>query len=194
MMRNRLGVGCEDPTPAGHSQGVEVVQAVAEERFRTLYEAYYLAVFRYARRRISADLAADAASEVFLVAWRHLPEVPPDPLPWLYAVARRVVANQRRGAARFGRLPDRVFANAATTSAHKVAGVEETVTSSMAFAAAFNRLSDDDREVLGLVAWEGLGARDAAMVLGCSVTAVTMRLHRARRRLRAALESIAEEN
>ena len=152
------------------------------------------AVFRYARRRISADLAADTASEVFLVAWRRLPEVPSDPLPWLYAVARRVVANQRRSTARFGRLADRVFANAATASAHEVDGVEETVTSSVAFAAAFNRLSDDDREVLGLVAWEGLGARDAAVVLGCSATAVTMRLHRARRRLRAKLESTAEEN
>ena len=173
---------------------MEVVESLAEERFRTLYEAQYSAVFRYARRRISADLAADTTSEVFLVAWRRLPEVPSDPLPWLYAVARRVVANQRRSAVRFGQLADRVFANATTASAQNVDGVEETVTSSVAFAAALSRLSDDDREVLGLVAWEGLGARDAAVVLGCSVTAVTMRLHRARRRLRAQLESTAEEN
>jgi RNA polymerase sigma factor (sigma-70 family) len=185
--------GCGDRGRAGHLEGVEVVDSVVEERFRTLYAAHYTAVFRYVRRRISGDLAADATSEVFLVAWRRLPDVPTAPLPWLYAVARRVVANQRRSAARSALLANRIFLDAAAQTAG-TDGVEDRVASSIAFAAAFSRLPDDDREVLGLIAWEGLTARDAATVLGCSTTAVTMRIHRARQRLRAELESEPEEN
>jgi DNA-directed RNA polymerase specialized sigma24 family protein len=57
-----------------------------------------------------------------------------------------------------------------------------------ALAEAFTRLSDADREVLALIAWEGLDARSAAQVLGCSAPTATMRVFRARRRLRAFLD------
>ena len=63
------------------------------DRFRQIYEAHYGAVSAYARRRLpDGDLAQDAVSETFLVAWRRLADVPtgPDTLPWLYGVARRV--------------------------------------------------------------------------------------------------------
>jgi RNA polymerase sigma-70 factor (ECF subfamily) len=48
---------------------------------------------------------------------------------------------------------------------------------------AVARLSDDDQELLRLVAWEELGREEIALVLGISRTAVRVRLHRARRRL-----------
>jgi RNA polymerase sigma-70 factor (ECF subfamily) len=44
-------------------------------------------------------------------------------------------------------------------------------------------LGERDREALMLVAWDGLDHRDAATVMGCSTSAFTVRLHRARRRL-----------
>lgn len=53
---------------------------------------------------------------------------------------------------------------------------------------AFSRLSNADRELLSLVAWEGLTAREASRVLGTTAVAARVRLHRARRRLAAALE------
>ena len=48
--------------------------------------------------------------------------------------------------------------------------------------------SADDRELLLLVGWEQLDHAAAARVLGCSRTALKVRLHRARRRLAAHLE------
>src|SRR5688500_7703162 len=70
--------------------------ATREERFEGLFRENYPAVRAYALRRTSGDGAQDAVAETFLVAWRRLDEVPSDALPWLYGVARRVLANQRR--------------------------------------------------------------------------------------------------
>ncbi len=58
---------------------------------------------------------------------------------------------------------------------------------------ALQTLSDGDRELLLLVAWEQLDARDLAAVLGCSVPTTAVRLHRARRRLRQALTAPATD-
>src|SRR6201991_2001869 len=66
------------------------------ERFVSLYEAHGGAVLAYARRRVAADEAEDVLAETFLVVWRRRREVPPDALPWLYAVAGNVVRNRRR--------------------------------------------------------------------------------------------------
>jgi RNA polymerase sigma-70 factor (ECF subfamily) len=48
-------------------------------------------------------------------------------------------------------------------------------------------LHESDRELLALVAWEGLAREELALALGTSRAAVRVRLHRARRRLREAL-------
>jgi RNA polymerase sigma-70 factor (ECF subfamily) len=163
-----------------------------EVRFRALYAAHRPDVLRYVQRRIDPDLADDVVSEVFLIAWRRFDEMPSAPLPWLYGVARKVLANQRRSKDRLAQLIRRTASDAERTGTF--VDLETLVISSAAFAAAFDRLSDDDREVLALVAWEGLGARDIGQVLGCSTTAVGMRVQRARRRLRMQLKIENEEN
>ena len=83
-----------------------------EGAFRELYESHHLRVMAYLLRRADREVAFDAAEDVFLVAWRRLSEIPPGDraLPWLYGVARKVLANHRRSAARFGRLAQRVAA------------------------------------------------------------------------------------
>ena len=161
-----------------------------------MYSEHYVAIFKYARRRVVEDVAYDVAEEVFIVAWRRLSEIPSDPLPWLYGVARNVVANHRRGADRAVRLNHRLMVAASVGAADRSQRGDpaETVTESITLAGAFDRLSPDDQEVLGLVVWEGLDAREASMVLGCSVSAVTMRVTRARRRLRDHLKHEAEED
>jgi RNA polymerase sigma-70 factor (ECF subfamily) len=58
-----------------------------------------------------------------------------------------------------------------------------------AFATAFAQLEEHEREVLRLVAWDGLSTREAAGVLECSAAAFRVRLHRARRRLTKHLEA-----
>ncbi len=55
-------------------------------------------------------------AETFLVAWRRLDDVPADALPWLYGVARRVLANERRSAGRRAALEQRVATTAADAS------------------------------------------------------------------------------
>ena len=52
---------------------------------------------------------------------------------------------------------------------------------------AAERLPPLDREALRLVAWDGLSHAEAAEVLGCTVNAVALRVHKAKARLKAEL-------
>jgi RNA polymerase sigma factor (sigma-70 family) len=160
------------------------------QRFEALYAAHHPQVFGYILRRCAtADDASDAIAETFLVAWRRLDDAPVgDQLRlWLYGVARRVLANQRRGARRRLALADRLRSDLAA-QATASAGHDRTVGHHEALRTAFGSLSADDREVLALEAWEGLDSQQIAKVLGCSSPAARTRLHRARRRLQTALE------
>jgi RNA polymerase sigma-70 factor (ECF subfamily) len=98
----------------------------------------------------------------------------------LYAVARKTLANQRRRLAR----EQRVGAAETTTPGPDPEPVGDTV-----LAAAFAALSERDREVLRLVAWEGLSLSQAALALGCSALACRVRYHRAKARLARRLEA-----
>jgi RNA polymerase sigma factor (sigma-70 family) len=149
-------------------------------RFRAAYDANYHHVLGYALRRTATRQdAEDVVAETFLIAWRRLDQLPPgsDARPWLYGIARRTLANQRRGDVRRARLTGRLGSDLEIPDASEGDGDVATV------AAAFARLSDDDREVLALVAWEDLSTGEVAAVLGCSRNAVRIRLHRARLRL-----------
>jgi RNA polymerase sigma factor (sigma-70 family) len=150
-------------------------------RFEQMYAANCGPILGYVLRRTeNPDDAADVIAETFLTAWRRLEAVPAgdEARLWLYGVARRVLANYRRGERRRAVLADRLRAELA-------AGYRPAqCTGELAeFAAAFRSLAEADREVLALVGWEGLDRGQAAAVLGCSRNAVRIRLHRARRRL-----------
>jgi DNA-directed RNA polymerase specialized sigma24 family protein len=165
---------------------LEMPGATAEERFRALFARHYPAVYRYAGRRLGRDEAADAAAEAFTVAWRKIAQVPAEPntLAWLYGVARRVVANAARSRRRRHRL-----------AARAAQGIpdEAPTPDPVGVLAALEALRADDREVLRLAAWEGLGPREIGTVLGCSPNAAAIRLHRARRRLEEALNYSGDE-
>jgi RNA polymerase sigma-70 factor, ECF subfamily len=156
------------------------------DRLRIIYEANYVAILGYALRRVPRDDAADVVAETFSVAWRRLDEVPEgdEARLWLYGTARRVLANQARARRRRERLTDRLRDEARD----QVSPDPSEMHASGAIAAAFERLSGEDRELLGLVAWEGLEASEVARVLGCSRNAVRIRLHRARLRLARELD------
>jgi RNA polymerase sigma factor (sigma-70 family) len=146
-----------------------------------LFREFGADVLAYALRRSDAGSAEDVVAEVFLIAWRRADRVPEtEPVLWLYAVARRVLANQRRAARRHDALVSVLRPFAGRHGAAPQAG-------GSALAVAMGRLRPDDREVLMLTAWEGLDASQAAAVLGCTPQAVHTRLHRARARLRAQL-------
>ncbi len=150
-------------------------------RLEALFCAHAAAVGAYAARRTEPGAADDITSDVFVIAWRRLDDVPEDALPWLLACARRVVANRRRASRRQAALRERMSRERPPAQA--------PVMGDSALSEALRGLRPDDREVLMLIAWEGLDTEQAATVLGCSRRALTMRLHRARRRLAAALAS-----
>lgn len=156
------------------------------QRFEELFRSHYPAVRGYALRRSSPDAAQDAVAETFLVAWRRLDDVPEDALPWLFGVARRVLANQRRSSGRGAALEQRLAGAAGGAQVD----LEESVTESEVVRSALALLSERDREALILVAWHGLSGKRAARAAGCSRAAFDVRLHRARRRLAVLLEGL----
>ena len=161
-----------------------------ERRFRDLFEAEARGVLGYALRRVAdREDAADVVAETFSVAWRRIGDVPaaPESRLWLYGVARRVLANQRRGALRRARLADRVREQLRLTGqADAVAPDRDD--RSQAVRDAVAGLPEQDREILLLANWEGLTPAEIAVVVGIPPATARTRLHRARGRLRAALE------
>jgi RNA polymerase sigma-70 factor, ECF subfamily len=156
-----------------------------QARFEALYREHAGAVRRYVRRRWDAASTDDVVADVFVVAWRRLGDVPDDPLPWLLGVARRVLANRYRGGARESALAQRMRCEQLRTRP----SAEVDQPESGVVWRALSELSDRDREVLLLVAWEGLSSARAARVVGVSANTFAVRLYRARRRFARALPS-----
>jgi RNA polymerase sigma-70 factor (ECF subfamily) len=159
------------------------------QQFTDLFEANHRQILAYALRRTETVVdAEDATAETFSVAWRRRADIPvgPDALPWLYGVARRVLANQRRGNERRWRLRTRIVEGSVGTHA----GVEAPTPALDALA----RLRPDDRELLRLVAWEELSHAEIGRVLGITANAVAIRLHRARARFAAELGRTPERD
>ncbi|GLW05343.1 DNA-directed RNA polymerase sigma-70 factor [Microtetraspora sp. NBRC 13810] len=154
--------------------------------FEAVYRETYSRIADYAARRCdSPQDAADVVAETFAVAWRRTDEMPrgEEAMPWLYGVARRVLANHRRGEVRRQARSAELDAEMADLYG---ADPESTVELRV-IGEAFRTLSEEDREVLALVAWEELDREEIAAVLGLSRNAVRIRLHRARRRFSGAL-------
>ena len=146
-------------------------------------------ILAYAMRRTQALAdAEDVTAETFTIVWRRLDAVPADPLPWLYAVARRVLANHRRGRSRLERLTALLHVDDVPTP--MLAGEDHD---GPAFAALAS-LPPADQELLRLVAWEELGNQEIAVVLGVTPNAVAIRLHRARARFAEALARTSAED
>lgn len=157
-----------------------------EETFRRLYAEHFDLVLGFALRRVDRpEDAADVTADTFLVAWRRLAHVPPgdEARPWLYGVARRVLANHRRGDKRRSALGDRLRRELATA----VPDASDDVVQRADVTAAMRRLSARDQQVLELHLWEGLESREIAEVLGLTTVVVRPRLSRARTRLRELL-------
>lgn len=160
----------------------------AIERFTGLYDSYRGRVYAYAVSRAGRQLADEVVSEVFLVAWRRLDELPGDPLPWLLVTARNVIGNEFRAAVR----QESLAAELASWSSGVAADIADEVSERQAVLRALAAMPEADRELLTLTAWHGLSPREAAAVVGCSPAAYFVRLHRARRRLEKAMADSPE--
>ena len=150
------------------------------QRVERLFAEHGRAVRAYALRRVDRATADDVVSDVFVVAFRRIETIPEQPLPWLLGTARKLIANQRRAASRREVLAAQLQPlQAGVWSDRHIDGHP--------LLAGLAQLSEADREVILLVAWEELDPASAAVVLGCSRAAFAVRLHRARRRLATVL-------
>jgi RNA polymerase sigma factor (sigma-70 family) len=162
-----------------------------DETFAAAYREHYWAVSRYVARRLDGRTSEveEVVAEVFTVAWRRRADLPPAPLPWLYGVARNCLANAVRGYGRRRRLVDRL-GNDESAHGRQIVDSPDAEAPGAWVHDALARLSPGDQEVLRLTAWEELGVEELAVALDCGKRAAAMRLHRARRRLRAEIDRL----
>jgi RNA polymerase sigma factor (sigma-70 family) len=153
-------------------------------RFSRIFDENFEAIRAYCLRRLPAEDARDASSEVFLVAWRRIDTVPEGDQArlWLFGVARNTVRTFDRANRRVIRLRTRLNGHAATATASPetqvVTGLEyQTIM------ACFDRLNENDQEVLRLRLWEELSVPEIAVVFDCNKKAASKRYQRALARL-----------
>ncbi|UNX54718.1 sigma-70 family RNA polymerase sigma factor [Georgenia sp. TF02-10] len=157
-----------------------------EDRFEDLYRRHRPDVERFVRRRVPPAQVEDVVADTFLVVWRRLDDAPDSPRPWLFGIARRTILSTTRSHGRWEALRVRI-----ASEPHLVDGeLASEVASRADLLRAWRRLNDGEREVLSLVAWDGLSVREAAIVLGCQPGTYRVRLLRARRHLLHILEHI----
>ena len=172
------------PVEDSHGQAQDIYRG----RFENCFRDDYVRLLAFTMRRVSGrEAAEEVVADVFAVAWRRRDRIPDRPLPWLYAIAANVIAEQYRSTRRRHDLGLRLVHE----SRIDASGSDPAVSLALrdAFAVAFTGLTEGEQEVLRLVAWDGLDVREGAQVLGCSQGAFRVRLHRARRKLTRRLDA-----
>ncbi|MBT2531266.1 sigma-70 family RNA polymerase sigma factor [Arthrobacter sp. ISL-48] len=155
-----------------------------ELAFIAIHKDSYPLVFRFVRRRVeSVEIAEEIAADVFRVVWQKSPEKRPEPA-WLLTVARNLIGNAYRSRERQQALHEKLRAAVALRFGE---GSEN-----VAVQDAMDRLRGQEREILQLAYWDGLGCSEIARVLQCSESAAKVRLHRARAAFRKQMPANAE--
>ena len=164
-MKRRIGA-VQDASPNTH----------ARYRFEMLVADVFEPLQRYLGRRLPADQVDDVLSDTLLVMWRRLDDIPRDAvLPWCYSVARQSLANHRRSNRRRLALTERLQAQPKPVHGSEPEDPE--------LEAALTKLSDSDRELIRLWAWEQLEPREISVVTGLTTNAVSLRLTRAKKKI-----------
>lgn len=151
------------------------------ERFETVAPELIEPLRRFLARRTDAATADDVLAETLLVCWRRVAELPDEPLPWAYGVARNCLLNAQRSARRQDRVAARLAAEPVDPGPPEDSALHE----------ALAGLRPDDAELLRLWAWEQLTPAEIATVLDITANAASIRLHRAREKLKDRLRKTA---
>lgn len=170
MARPSVHFGSPDPEPA--SPDIEQV-----------YRAYVGYVFRLIQRfGIGRDEVEDATQEVFIIVHRRLPEFDPGRgamKTWLFAIARGVAANRRRGQAR--RLRVVVGGEACDRDARPSPEQQMRQRETLERVGHFlTTLPPHQREVFELVDIEGMRGPEVSETLGVNINTIYTRLRLAR--------------
>jgi RNA polymerase sigma-70 factor, ECF subfamily len=155
----------------------------ARARFEEIAREILEPLRRFLARRTDPATADDALADTLLVCWRRYDELPAEPLPFAYGVARLCLANAERGARRQRRVAGKIATLDPPREAPDPVGDDR-------LAEAMDALSPDDADLLRLWAWEQLAAGEIATVLDITPNAASIRLHRAKEKLRTELRKI----
>jgi RNA polymerase sigma-70 factor, ECF subfamily len=143
----------------------------------------------YCRRRGSRD-PEGVTAEVMSIAWAQREKIDPKRArPWLIITARNLLLEEYRARARSFPMDPGTIAEVdpRTEPDFEVESLDPAI------GRALDSLSPDDREAVLLVAWEELSPAEAARSMNLRAATFRVRLHRARRRLREALEQSTNE-
>ena len=162
-----------------------VVGDARQERFEAVARTILEPLRRYLARRTDPATADDVLAETLLVCWRRLDDLPDDPLPWSYGVARNCLANAQRGVRRQQRLASKIAV--VDPPADSVQGPGRSEGRDLDIDRALAALREEDAELLRLWAWEQLTPAEIAEVLDITPNAASIRLHRAREKLKEEL-------
>jgi RNA polymerase sigma-70 factor (ECF subfamily) len=167
------------------------------ELFAEVFDRYFTEIHSYVSRRLGSSLADDVASETFLIAFdqrRRYDVRHPDARPWLYGIASNLISRHHRAEVRrYRALARAVVADELDGPADGIAARLDAEALRGRLATALVGMAPGDRNVLLLVAWAQLSCEEAGQALGIPAGTARSRLHRARKKTRAALDLREDE-
>jgi RNA polymerase sigma-70 factor (ECF subfamily) len=156
-----------------------------------LFDEHADAIHAFVARRLGPDVARDVVAEVFRVALESFGAYDPDrgaPRAWLYGIAANLVRRHWRSEARrlsaLGRMAARTD-DVELGTTDSVDGRLDAEARLRVLVQRIAHLAPDDRDLLLLVAWEGVSYRDAAAALAIPEGTIASRLNRIRSLLRS---------
>jgi RNA polymerase sigma-70 factor (ECF subfamily) len=182
--------------PATEADGALIARSLLDPTaFAAVFDRHWPAIHRFCTSRAGAA-GEDLAAEVFRIAFdqrRSFRTDLDDAAPWLYGIATNGLRRWFRSAERARRATSRARPRDEHDPADDALGRVEAELLGPRLADALRTLAADDRDTLLLYAWAGLTYEEVALATGVAVGTVRSRIHRARSRVRAHLESLAEE-
>jgi RNA polymerase sigma-70 factor (ECF subfamily) len=189
-MTATAGIRAPDPDIVDDATVVE--RSLTEpELFSTVFDRHALTIRGYLARRVGTELAEDLTGETFLIAFdrrRSYDLTQRNTLSWLYGIAANLLRLHRRAEVRQYRAFTKTGVDPADAVSAKVAAGAMT----RQLAGALGRLNAGERDVLLLFAWADLPYDELSRALRIPLGTVRSRLHRARTKVRATLDSTKE--
>jgi RNA polymerase sigma factor (sigma-70 family) len=161
------------------------------EDFAAVFHRYYAPIHGFAAQRLGPALADDVAAETFLIAFDRRERYDlsrADARPWLYGIASNLIARHHRAEVRqYRALARTATGEIAESDTDRVVTRLDAEAHRGPLMAALAKIAGGDRDVLLLVAWAELTSEEAGEALGIPAGTARSRLHRARKKLRAAM-------
>lgn len=185
------------PDPLAHTDAELIARSgAAPGSFAALFDRHASGLHRYLTRRAGSFIADDLVAQTFLVAFERRDRYDtsrPDARAWLYGIATNLLRRHHRDEARLLRALARsgIDPVSAPCPSDRIASRVDAGALSRRLATILADLPGKERDVLLLYAWADLDLEEIGRVLAIPAGTVRSRLHRARKRLRPALESLA---